>query len=128
MDHYTVRRATVSFDISLGIMGCIPMALALEATLQARTVRTTVTLPAELRDAVDRAVSQGKARSRNALPIAALRRELAAQEREEIDAAFASLAADAAFQAESVALAEEGTVAGWEALRLAELITLDLRP
>ena len=54
-----------------------------------RTVRTTVTLPANLLEAMDRAVREGNARSRNELITIALRRELAAQERAAIDAAFA---------------------------------------
>ena len=83
-------------------------------------VRTTVTLPAELLEAAERVVRTGKVASRNELLVAALRRELAAREREAIDAAFAGLADDGAFRSESVALAEEGSAASWEALRLAE--------
>ncbi len=88
--------------------------------MEARTVRTTVTLPADLVREADRAVREGRARSRNDLLASALRRELAAQERAAIDAAFAALADDVEFQAESVALAEEAVPGGWEALRLAE--------
>jgi len=43
------------------------------------TIRTTVALPAELLEAADQAVREGKARSRNELLATALRRELAAQ-------------------------------------------------
>jgi Arc/MetJ-type ribon-helix-helix transcriptional regulator len=85
-----------------------------------RAVRTTVTLPAELRDAVDRAVREGRAKSRNELLVNALRHELIAQERAAIDAAFAALAEDDAFHAESVGIAEEAVPAGWEALQLGE--------
>jgi hypothetical protein len=46
--------------------------------------------------------------------------EPTAQERAEIDEAFAALTEDREFQAESVALAEEAVHAGWEALQLAE--------
>jgi metal-responsive CopG/Arc/MetJ family transcriptional regulator len=88
--------------------------------MDARTVRTTITLPADLVDAADRAVREGRARSRNDLLVAALRRELAAQERAEIDAAFAALASDREFQTESAALAEEAVQSGWEALKIAE--------
>ncbi len=86
----------------------------------AQTVRTTITLPAELIDAADRAVREGRARSRNDLLVAALRRELAAQERAQIDASFAVLADDREFQQESVELAEEAVRSGWEALQIAE--------
>ena len=88
--------------------------------MSARTVRTTITLPVDLVDAADRAVREGRARSRNDLLVAALRHELAAQERAEIDAAFAALADDQAFQAESIAIAEEAVQSGWEALQVAE--------
>jgi Arc/MetJ-type ribon-helix-helix transcriptional regulator len=84
------------------------------------TVRTTVTLPVDLVDAADRAVREGRARSRNDLLVAALRRELADQERADIDAAFAAMADDQELQAESIKLAEESMQAGWEALQLAE--------
>jgi metal-responsive CopG/Arc/MetJ family transcriptional regulator len=86
----------------------------------ARTVRTTVTLPADLVEDADRAVREGRARSRNDLLVVALRRELAAQERAEIDAAFAAMADDRELQAEAIELAEESVQAGWEALQLAE--------
>ena len=88
--------------------------------MDVQAIRTTVNLPADLVDAADRAVREGRARSRNDLLVAALRRELAAQERAEIDAAFAALADDHEFQAESVELAEEAVRSGWEALRIAE--------
>lgn len=81
-------------------------------------VRTTVVLPAELLAAADRAVREGKARSRNELLASALRRELAGRRRAEIDAAFAAMAEDAEYLAE--ALAEEFAVADWEALRAGE--------
>lgn len=82
--------------------------------------RTTVALPARLLDAADRAVKAGKARSRADLLGRALQRELAAQRRKDIDAAFLEMANDPDYQAEAVAMAEEAVVAGWEALRLSE--------
>ena len=44
-------------------------------------------------------------------------------DRAEIDAAFAALANDHEFQQESIELAEEATISGWEALRAAEADT-----
>ncbi len=85
-----------------------------------RTVRTTITLPAELIDAADRAVREGRASSRDELMVAALRHELAVRDRAAIDAAFAALASDEAFQKESRQLAEEGARSGWEALQASE--------
>lgn len=85
-----------------------------------RTVRTTVALPVDLLEAVDQAVRAGKARSRNELVTMALRRELAAQQRAAIDAAFAAMADDSVYHAEARELATEFAAADWETLRLAE--------
>lgn len=85
-----------------------------------RTVRTTFTLPADLLEAMDRAVREGNARSRNELITMALRRELAAQERAAIDAAFAAMADDPVYHAEAREVATAFAAADWEAIRLAE--------
>jgi Arc/MetJ-type ribon-helix-helix transcriptional regulator len=85
-----------------------------------RAVRTTLALPPHLLEAIDRAVKEGRARSRNELVAAAIRRELAAQERAAIDAAFAGMADDAEYRAESAQLDREFAVANWEAFRQAE--------
>ncbi len=82
-----------------------------------RTVRTTVALPADLLEAADQAVREGKARSRNDLLATALRRELAAQERAAIDAEFAAMADDAAYQAEADLISREFANADWEAFQ-----------
>ena len=88
--------------------------------MSTRMVRTTLTLPADLLEAAERAVREGKARSRNESVAAALRRELAAQERAAIDAAFAAMADDTEYQAEALAIEAEFVAACEEALRLAE--------
>jgi metal-responsive CopG/Arc/MetJ family transcriptional regulator len=85
-----------------------------------RTVRTTFTLPADLLEAMDRAVREGNARSRNELITTALRRELAAQERAAIDAAFAAMADEPVYHAEAREVATAFAAADWEAIRLAE--------
>lgn len=82
--------------------------------------RTTVALPSDLLDAADRAVRRGLAASRTELLSRALRRELAAQDRSAIDAAFGDMADDPDYQREAVILAEEGVVAGWEAILAGE--------
>ena len=84
------------------------------------TVRTTLALPADLLAAVDQAVQAGHARSRNELVARALQRELAAQQRAAIDAAFATMAEDPAYQTEAQALTDAFAQADWEALRLTE--------
>jgi metal-responsive CopG/Arc/MetJ family transcriptional regulator len=85
-----------------------------------RTVRTTLALPADLLEAVDQAIQAGKARSRNELVAAALRHELAMLQRAAIDAAFAEMAQDPVYQAETHEIAAAFAQADWEAWRLAE--------
>ena len=85
-----------------------------------KNVRTTVALPEELLEAVDRAVRQGKARSRNEFLSVALRHELAALERARIDEAFGFMAEDPFYNTEAEELADEFDRASWEALRAAE--------
>lgn len=84
------------------------------------TVRTTLALPADLLAAVDAAVQAGQARSRNELVRMALERELAAQKRAAIDAAFAGMSDDPDYQAEAEAIADEFVQADWEAFEQAE--------
>lgn len=84
------------------------------------TVRTTVTLPADLVRQSQRFVDDGTVPSRNALIVAALEHFLAELERQEIDRQFAALAKDAEYQELSERLTEEFADADWEALTLAE--------
>ncbi len=85
-----------------------------------KNVRTTVALPEELLEAVDRAVREGKARSRNEFLSVALRHELAALERARIDEAFGFMAEDPLYRTETEELNDEFDRASWEALRIAE--------
>ena len=88
--------------------------------MSANSVRTTVSLPADLLQAADEAVRDGKARSRSELLAEALRHELAAQRRAAIDADLAAMAYDAEYQAEARKIAQEFAQADWEAWKLAE--------
>ncbi len=83
-------------------------------------VRTTLALPIELLEAADRAVRKGKAKSRNEFVTQALRHELAAQKRAEIDAAFASMADDIEYQTEAAMISNEFVQADWEAFEIGE--------
>lgn len=85
-----------------------------------KIVRTTLTLPAELVEAADRAVSQGKVKSRNEFVAQALRHELAALKRVEVDAALAEMAQDPEYQTEVLKMETEFAAASWEALHLGE--------
>ncbi len=85
-----------------------------------KIVRTTLAIPDELLAATDRAVQEGKAKSRNEFVAIALRHELAAQKRAEIDAMFALMGDDEQYQSESVAIADEFSSTDWEAFKLGE--------
>jgi len=85
-----------------------------------RNIRTTLTLPADLLKAVDEAVREKKAKSRNELVANSLRHELAALKRAAIDAAFADMAHDQAYWDEARRLTAEFARSDWEALRLGE--------
>ena len=88
--------------------------------MQKQTVRTTVNLPDQLLKAVDQAVEAGKAKSRNELIANALRRELAALRRLEIDSAFQEMSADQESRDESLNLSEEFAEADSETLNQVE--------
>ncbi len=85
-----------------------------------KTVRTTLTLPSELVADTDKAVSQGKAKSRNEFIARAIQHELAALKRAEIDAALAQMAQDPEYQAQVLKMENEFATASWEALKLEE--------
>ncbi len=85
-----------------------------------KKLRTTLTLPAELLEATELVVSQGKAKSRNEFVAQALRHELAALKRAEVDAALAEMAQDPEYQAEVLKMEAELATASWEALQLGE--------
>jgi metal-responsive CopG/Arc/MetJ family transcriptional regulator len=89
--------------------------------MKTETVRTTLTIPRELLEATDKAVMEGKAKSRNDFVAQALRRELALQKRSEIDAALAEMANDPDYHTEVLKLELEFATAQWEALQLGEL-------
>ncbi len=84
------------------------------------TVRTTLTLPADLLEATDKAVREGKARSRNAFVTAALRRELAAQRRAEIAADLAEMGRDDEYQREAAQIMAEFARSDAETAKLIE--------
>ncbi len=89
-------------------------------------VRTTITLPQELLEATDLMVSQKKVKSRNELIALALKKELAARKRAEIDSALAEMAQDPDYQAEVLQMEAEFTLASWEALELEEASSKNL--
>ncbi|HEV7503611.1 MAG TPA: ribbon-helix-helix protein, CopG family [Thermoanaerobaculia bacterium] len=91
-----------------------------EAHMQARRVRTTVALSADLLAEMDAMVGRGAADSRNAFLERAIRQQLAASRRAAIDAEFAQMANDSTYQKEAVQVAEEFAASDWEALRAAE--------
>ena len=76
-----------------------------------QTVRTTITLPAELLAATDKAISQGKAKSRNEFVAQALLHELEAVKRAEIDAALMEMAQDPEYQVQVLQMEADFAVA-----------------
>ncbi|MBN3951534.1 MAG: CopG family transcriptional regulator [Nostoc sp. NMS7] len=86
--------------------------------MEQQTVRTTLILPKDLLEATDKAIQSGKAKSRNEFVTWALRRELAAEKRAEIDAALAEMANDLEYQREVLQMEAEFAPAQWEALKL----------
>ncbi len=79
-------------------------------------IRTTLSLPEELLQEIDRIVTDGKVKSRNEFIARAIGRELAWQQRQEIDAACAEMARDLEYQATVRQMDAEFATASWEAL------------
>ncbi len=83
-------------------------------------VRTTVSVAADLLRQVDAAVRAGLASSRNEFLALSLKNQLAAQRREQIDAAFAEMAQDPFSQREALEIEDEFQEADAQAWRLAD--------
>jgi metal-responsive CopG/Arc/MetJ family transcriptional regulator len=79
-----------------------------------------VAIPSELLAATDKAIQQGKAKSRNDFMAKALRRELEAIKRTEIDAQLAEMVNDGDYQKDVLQMEAEFATAEWEAFKLAE--------
>ncbi len=88
--------------------------------MPAARVRTTVSIPENLLKAVDAAVGEGMARSRNEFLALALENQLAAFRRQAIDAAFSGMATDPIYQEEAEQIVEEFRFSDWEAFQIAE--------
>ena len=88
--------------------------------MNGKVIRTTLTLPADLFTAMDRVIREGKARNRGELVTRAIRRELEAQKRADIDAEFLAMAADPVSQNESAIIEAEFLKSDAEAIRLGE--------
>ncbi len=84
------------------------------------TIEAKISLPVSLLEATNKAVQQGKANSRDEFIMRAIRKELAALKRAEIDASFAKMANDAEYQAEALQIAEEFAISDWEAWQMGE--------
>ena len=80
------------------------------------TIRTTLTLPAELNKRSQHFVDGGIVPSRNALIIAALEKYLTELERQEIDRQFEAMADDDAYQQMNEQISESFAESDWDAL------------
>ena len=88
--------------------------------MEKKRIRTTVDIPIELSERINKALHKKCAPSRNALLIQALQRYLEYLEQEEIDAQIAQMAADSEYQELHAKMVKEYEPAGWETLRLDE--------
>jgi metal-responsive CopG/Arc/MetJ family transcriptional regulator len=88
--------------------------------MPARKVQMTIDLSADLLEAMDTIVREGAAESRNDFLDRAVRRQLAATSRARVDAEFAQMANDPAYQEEALQVAEDLGGADWEALQAGE--------
>jgi metal-responsive CopG/Arc/MetJ family transcriptional regulator len=79
------------------------------------TVRTTVTLPADLLQRSQKLIDAGQVSNRNVLIVSALERLLNELERAEIDRQFAAMAEDEAYQTMQTQMAESFEDSDWEA-------------
>ena len=70
-------------------------------------VRTTIDLPASVRDRIQQAVERGAARSQNALIVQAIEQWLRNLDRSWLDAQFAGMETDESYRAMQLAIAEE---------------------
>lgn len=81
-----------------------------------KTIRTTLTLPADLNDRSQHFIDGGIVPSRNALIIEALEKYLHELERQEIDRQFEAMANDKAYQEMNEQISESFAESDWEAL------------
>jgi metal-responsive CopG/Arc/MetJ family transcriptional regulator len=80
------------------------------------TVRTTLTLPADLVKRSQHFIDEGAIPSRNALIVAALEQYLLELERQEIDRQFEAMAADERYQALNQQIADDFAESDWDTL------------
>ena len=79
--------------------------------MPSQTVRTTLTIPADLLQATDAIINQGKANSRNEFVAQALKHELATLKRVEIDQALAEMAQQQDYHTEVLKMDSEFAIA-----------------
>lgn len=80
------------------------------------SIRTTLSLPFDLRERIKRAIARGAAPSQNKLIVQAVESYLTQQEQAWIDAQFSEMAQDTAYQDLQRQVASEFSVSDWEAL------------
>lgn len=85
-----------------------------------KRIRTTLSLPADLRERIERAVARGAAPNQSRLILQAVDSYLTQQEEAWIDAQFAMMAHDEAYQALQRQVAAEFSTSDWEALQSRE--------
>jgi len=83
-------------------------------------IRTTLDLPASLRDRIQSTIKRGVAPSQNSFIVQALEEHLARLEEARIDAEFAQMEEDESYRTLQLQIAAEFAHADWEALQTEE--------
>ena len=83
-------------------------------------IRTTLDLPASLRDRIQSTIKQGAASSQNSFIVQALEEHLARLEETRIDAEFAQMAEDENYRTLQLQIVAEFAHADWQALQAGE--------
>ncbi len=83
-------------------------------------ILNNVAISSDLIAATDKAIEQGKAKNRNEFIAKALRRELEALKRAEIDAQLKEMVNDSDYQREVLQMEAEFAISQWETFKLGE--------
>ncbi len=94
----------------------------MKANVEPPKIQTTLRLPRDLYEKVNRFVASSASRvdSMNDFFVRAVRAYIEMLRRRQVDAEFAAMASDAAYQEQAKAIAEEFSASDWEALEMAE--------
>ena len=90
------------------------------STDRRKQIRTTLSLPVDLRERIERAIARGTAPNQNKLIVQAVESYLTQQEEAWIDTQFAEMAHDTDYQVLQRQIAAEFSISDWESLQSSE--------